>query len=600
MTTILDLPEDVTRRYIFSRLAPPDLLRCDSTCAAWRSALRADEESTWLASLSLAYDEPEKPPHRLEHAPAPAPVRVAYARRAGEMGGWRALAAARARVERLTSQLILDPDVGDVWHLDEKAHRYPDADVWTTARRLFADAESRAWAICAARSSRLGCEDPAGAIAPEETHMGYVDFTHADPSPEDVSARERRRLRRRRYEVIVSLVSAEARAGIADALKPPSGDMRFVGSNQSHVVACVERAAAHLSTLLWDGRVERDFRGDGVPYVGGRDARSAHRVDPDAVDAALDKLGAEFKRRLVSAGVDPASDPLRAVEMLMEYFSARMRGRAREDAGPVGLEAEVRFMFERSPLHAGAIPEDAFAALLDPRVPAPVTGGLRLRKPAMGPGAGYYQMRNSSLASVLNQHEGIPITLCVAFCGIARRGGLSPMFLNVSGHFLCAVTLRAADDGSRTVQVVDPFDDARPASRNRFELDSSQSLEGEAVVPGEIVARLLRNLTNICAARLRPPGGDVADIDSQSVAGDLGMVHQTLVTYRALIDGMRALQEGVGRETEPSDGQLWLADSLALEIQSHSIKLGERVKAFEAGEYPYPTYTPRRRDPGDA
>ena len=133
-----------------------------------------------------------------------------------------------------------------------------------------------------------------------------------------------------------------------------------------------------------------------------------------------------------------------------------------------------------------------------------------------------------------------------------------------------------------------------------FELDSSQSLEGEAVVPGEIVARLLRNLTNICAARLRPPGGDVADIDSQSVAGDLGMVHQTLVTYRALIDGMRALQEGVGRETEPSDGQLWLADSLALEIQSHSIKLGERVKAFEAGEYPYPTYTPRRRDPGDA
>ena len=231
MTTILDLPEDVTRRYIFSRLAPPDLLRCDSTCAAWRSAVRADEESTWLASLSLAYDEPEKPPHRLEHAPAPAPVRVAYARRAEEMGGWRALAAARARVERLTSKLILDPDVGDVWHLDEKARLHPDTyvwttDVWTKARRLFADAESRAWAICAARSSRLGCEDPPRAIAPEETHMGYVDFTRADPPPEDVSARERRRLRRRRYETIVSLVSAEARAGIADALKPPAEDMR--------------------------------------------------------------------------------------------------------------------------------------------------------------------------------------------------------------------------------------------------------------------------------------------------------------------------------------------------------------------------------------
>ena len=594
MTTILDLPEDVTRRYIFSRLAPPDLLRCDSTCAAWRSALRADEESTWLASLSLAYDEPEKPPHRLEHAPAPAPVRVAYARRAEEMGGWRALAAARARVERLTSQLILDPDVGDVWHLDEKAHRYPDADVWTTARRLFADAESRAWAICAARSSRLGCEDPAGAIAPEETHMGYVDFTHADPSPEDVSARERRRLRRRRYEVIVSLVSAEARAGIADALKPPSRDMRFVGSNQSHVVACVERAAAHLSTLLWDGRVERDFRGDGAPYVGGRDARSAHRVDPDAVDAALDKLGAEFKRRLVSAGVDPASDPLRAVEMLTEYFSARMRAeedlfRARDDAGPVGLEAEARFMFERSPLHAGAIPEDAFAALLDPRVPAPVTGGLRLRKPAMGPGAGYYQMRNSSLASVLNQHEGIPITLCVAFCGIARRGGLSPMFLNVSGHFLCAVTLRAAADGSRTVQVMDPFHGAPPFPRNRFELDRREMLEGETKVAGDVVARLLRNLTNICVARLRPPRDPtqgLAGDDVQSVAGDPGLVHQTLVTHRALIDAMRGVWEGIGWMGSEGEPGFELVMALGREIAQNRRDLAERALAFEAGAFP--------------
>ena len=603
MTTILDLPEDVTRRYIFSRLAPPDLLRCDSTCAAWRSALRADEESTWLASLSLAYDEPEKPPHRLEHAPAPAPVRVAYARRAEEMGGWRALAAARARVERLTSKLILDPDVGDVWHLDEKARLHPDTyvwttDVWTKARRLFADAESRAWAICAARSSRLGCEDPPRAIAPEETHMGYVDFTRADPPPEDVSARERRRLRRRRYETIVSLVSAEARAGIADALKPPAEDMRVwrprSTSYQSHVVACVERAAAHLSTLLWDGRVERDFRGDGAPYVGGRDARSAHRVDPDAVAAALDKLGAEFKRRLVSANVDPASDPLRAVEMLMEYFSARMRGeedfsRARDDAGPVGLDAEARFFFERSPLHAGPIPEDAFAALLDPRVPAPVTGGLRLRKPAMGPGAGYYQMRNSSLASVLNQHEGIPITLCVAFCGIARRGGLSPMFLNVGGHFLCAVTLRAADDGSRTVQVVDPFHGTPPFPQNRFELHHPEMLDGETDVAGGVVARLLRNLTNICVARLRPPRDPtrgLAGDDVHSVAGDPGLVHQTLVTHRALIDAMRGVLEGIGWMGSEGEPGFDFSCVLAREIAQNRDDLEKRARAFEAGAFP--------------
>ena len=599
MTTIFDLPEDVTRRYIFSLLAPADLARCESTCAAWRSAVRADD-ALWLASLSLAYDEPEEPPHRLEHAPAPPPVRVAYASRAKEMGGWRALAARRGRVERETSELIRDPNVADVWRL-EPVVNVEDEDLWTKARRRFADTESRAWAVCAARSSRLGCEPPPSAIDPEDTHFGYVVRRTIDPGADPA----RRRARRRRYETIASLVSAEARGRIADAVRDSTRFREDAWTpDDDRAFACVERAAAHVSTLLWDGVVERDFRGDGVAYLGGREARSAHRVDPDAVAAALDKLGAEFRRRLEVAEVDPDASPLRAVEMLGAYFSERMRGeedlaRARDEAGPAGVDAEQRYLFERSPANAGRIPEDAFAALLDPRVPAPRAGGLRLRMPAISPG-GYYQMQNSSLASVLNLHQGIPITLCVAYCGIARRGGLRPMFLNTGGHFLCAVTLRAADDGSRTVQVVDPFDDARPASRNRFELDSSQSLEGEAVVPGEIVARLLRNLTNICAARLRPPGGDVADIDSQSVAGDLGMVHQTLVTYRALIDGMRALQEGVGRETEPSDGQLWLADSLALEIQSHSIKLGERVKAFEAGEYPYPTYTPRRRDPGDA
>ena len=173
-------------------------------------------------------------------------------------------------------------------------------------------------------------------------------------------------------------------------------------------MASVERAAAHISALVWDGWVERDFRGDGVAYVGGLDADNAHSVDPDAVVAALDKLGAEFKRRLDVAGVDPDASPLRAMEVLGEYFSERMTGeeelaRARDENGPVGVDAESRYFFERSVNFTGEVPEDAFAALLDPRVPAPLTGGLRLHKPV---GGEYYFMRNSSLASVLNLHHG--------------------------------------------------------------------------------------------------------------------------------------------------------------------------------------------------
>jgi hypothetical protein len=327
------------------------------------------------------------------------------------------------------------------------------------------------------------------------------------------AARERRRWRRRRYEIIASLVAVDAKKGIADALgvhAPPVSSRS--PAYQSYVVASVERAAAHISALVWDGWVERDFRGDGVAYVGGLDADSAHSVDPDAVVAALDKLGAEFKRRLDVAGVDPDASPLRAMEVLGEYFSERMTGeeelaRARDENGPVGVDAESRYFFERSVNFTGEVPEDAFAALLDPRVPAPLTGGLRLHKPV---GGEYYFMRNSSLASVLNLHHGIPITLCIAYCGIARRGGLRPMFLNAGGHFLCAVMLRAAADGSRTVQVVDPF---HPVTARRFPRRTASSStaarcsRGKPTVAGDVVARLLRNLTNICVARLRLPPG---------------------------------------------------------------------------------------------
>ena len=237
----------------------------------------------------------------------------------------------------------------------------------------------------------------------------------------------------------------------------------------------------------------------------------------------------------------------------MEYFSARMRGeedfsRARDDAGPVGLDAEARFFFERSPLHAGPIPEDAFAALLDPRVPAPVTGGLRLRKPAMGPGAGYYQMRNSSLASVLNQHEGIPITLCVAFCGIARRGGLSPMFLNVGGHArghaprrrrrIANGTSRGsvsrhAAVSAKPLRAPPPRDARRRNRRSR----AASSRETPAQLDEHLRLRDCdpRETRRVVSWRRRSP-----------VAGDPGLRTRTLVTHRALIDAMRGVLEGIG------------------------------------------------------
>ena len=163
------------------------------------------------------------------------------------------------------------------------------------------------------------------------------------------------------------------------------------------------------------------------------------------------------------------------------------------------------------------------------------------------------------------------------------------MFLNVSGHFLCAVTLRAAADGSRTVQVMDPFHGAPPFPRNRFELDRREMLEGETEVAGDVVARLLRNLTNICVARLRlprDPTQGLAGDDVQSVAGDPGLVHQTLVTHRALIDAMRGVWEGIGWMGSEGEPGFELVMALGREIAQNRRDLAERALAFEAGAFP--------------
>jgi regulator of sirC expression with transglutaminase-like and TPR domain len=107
----------------------------------------------------------------------------------------------------------------------------------------------------------------------------------------------------------------------------------------------------------------------------------------------------------------------------------------------------------------------------------------------------YYHPRNSFLNEVLDRKRGMPITLSLLYCEVARRAGLAAAGIALPGHFI------AEFRGRHTSVLVDPY-------RGGYRLTA----EDRAVLPAEylvaapkkqILARILTNLKQ--AYRLRGP-----------------------------------------------------------------------------------------------
>lgn len=75
----------------------------------------------------------------------------------------------------------------------------------------------------------------------------------------------------------------------------------------------------------------------------------------------------------------------------------------------------------------------------------------------------YYDVRNSLLPDVLERRTGIPITLTLVWCEIARRAGVFARGVSFPGHFLARVDELPALSGraGTTPIIVDPFNDTR-------------------------------------------------------------------------------------------------------------------------------------------
>jgi len=124
----------------------------------------------------------------------------------------------------------------------------------------------------------------------------------------------------------------------------------------------------------------------------------------------------------------------------------------------------------------------------------------------------YYDVRNSLLPDVLDRRTGIPITMSLVWCEIARRAGVFARGVGFPGHFLARVDELPAISGRppSAPVVVDPFDGGTvvtdAAARRLLRQTHGEVVEVdpalfEAATSRDTLVRMLTNLTAIWARR---------------------------------------------------------------------------------------------------
>jgi regulator of sirC expression with transglutaminase-like and TPR domain len=123
----------------------------------------------------------------------------------------------------------------------------------------------------------------------------------------------------------------------------------------------------------------------------------------------------------------------------------------------------------------------------------------------------YHDARNSLLPDVLERRLGIPITLSLVYCEIARRAGVRARGVGFPGHYLVRVDAPDGAQGSDEAPVVvDPFHGGRALDTARLEKLLARVSPGARLEPGQHLApaapratlvRMLVNLKWIHATR---------------------------------------------------------------------------------------------------
>jgi regulator of sirC expression with transglutaminase-like and TPR domain len=125
--------------------------------------------------------------------------------------------------------------------------------------------------------------------------------------------------------------------------------------------------------------------------------------------------------------------------------------------------------------------------------------------------ADYYDPKNSLLPDVLDRKLGIPITLAVVYCEVARRVGVPARGVGFPGHFLVRIERPSLGDcpgPMGAALIVDPFFGGRVLDETsvlrllRRALGPKEALQPEHLAAAPARAILVRILTNLKAIHL--------------------------------------------------------------------------------------------------
>ena len=114
----------------------------------------------------------------------------------------------------------------------------------------------------------------------------------------------------------------------------------------------------------------------------------------------------------------------------------------------------------------------------------------------------YYDPKNSLLPDVLAKKRGIPITLSIVWCAMARSAGLVARGVAFPGHFLVRVDSPTGSTSHAPI-VIDPFaagrivDDEAATGLLRRALGDGAELHPSLFTPARARATLVRLLTNL-------------------------------------------------------------------------------------------------------
>lgn len=271
------------------------------------------------------------------------------------------------------------------------------------------------------------------------------------------------------FQVGNSIASKEISGELAAAINQKLADLPAQGRPDAQLMNDLEKNPAASETVLAD-------RARKLEKQAGQLRKLAQSVHEKAIETELDQVLAQsedkidlFHAALLVAKLDDADLDVNAYQTELERMVKELRGRF---TGVSDNEARLKvlgqFLFEENGFH--------------------------------GSRSDYYNRANSYINQVLDDREGIPITLSILYMELARRAGIDTVVgVALPGHFVVEYRPRKGEG-----KFIDVYENGKPLSRLEAELiiraNSEENSGEDFLKPApkrQIIVRMLRNLVGI-------------------------------------------------------------------------------------------------------